>query len=113
MRFDPAGLRIAITAQWFSRLDANLHETAAEALSHDPRTRVVTSITGRANLMVVMWLGSVGEILEAERAIQSAVSGIEIQETVVSLRPIKRMGWVLGTEGHVGKKFVSPQLHLS
>lgn len=102
-----------ITAQWFTRLDANLHETAAEALSHDPRTRVVTSITGHANLMVVMWLGSVGEILEAERAIQSAVSGIETQETVVSLRPIKRMGWVLGTEGHVGKKFVSPELHLS
>lgn len=102
-----------ITAQWFTRLDANRHEAAAEALARDPRTRVVTSITGRANLMVVMWLHSVGEILEAERAIQSAVSGIEIQETVVSLRPIKRMGWVLDAETHAGKKFISPRLHLS
>lgn len=102
-----------ITAQWFARLNANQHEAAAEALARDPRTRVVTSITGRANLMVIMWLRSVGEILEAERAIQSMVPGMEIQETVVSLRPIKRMGWVLSTEDHAGKRFISPRLHLS
>lgn len=101
-----------ITTQWFTRLDANQHEAAADALSQDPRTRVVSSITGRANLMVVMWLSSVGEILEAECAIQAAVAGIEIQESVVSLRPIKRMGWVLGVDGHGGKDFISPRLHL-
>lgn len=102
-----------ITAQWFARLDANDHDSAAQALSRDPRTRVVASITGRANFMVVMWLSSVEGILDAERAIQSRVPGLEIQESVVSLRPIKRMGWILGTDGRVGETFVTPQLHLS
>ena len=102
-----------MTAQWFMRLNASRHEDAAEALAKDPRTRVVSSITGRSNMMVVMWLSSVGEIIEAEQAIQSLVSDVEIQESVISLRPLKRMGWVLENERNTTRTFVAPHLHLS
>ncbi|WP_186317222.1 Lrp/AsnC family transcriptional regulator [Kocuria marina] len=102
-----------VTAQWFMRLNAYRHEDAAEALAKDPRTRVVSSITGRSNMMVVMWLSSVGEIIEAEQAIQSLVSDVEIQESVISLRPLKRMGWVLENERNATRTFVAPHLHLS
>lgn len=101
-----------VTARWFARLDANRHEAAAEALARDPRTRIVSSITGGANFTVVMWLSSVAEILDAERTIQSVISEVVIRESVVALRPLKRMGWVLRENGYVGNRFVPPRLNL-
>lgn len=101
-----------LTVQWFTRLDASEHADAAARLAEDPRTRVLASVTGRANLVVVMWLRSVADVLEAERDIQEQVPGIEIQQSVVSLRPVKRLGWVLDRQGRVGERFVPPVLPL-
>ena len=86
---------------------------AAVRLGADPRIRVLASVTGRANLLVVMWLSSVAEVLAAEQTIQEQVPGIEIQQSVVSLRPVKRLGWVLDAQGRCGDRFVAPQIHLA
>ena len=102
-----------LTVQWLARLDGAQHAAAAARLSADPRTRVLASVTGRANFLVVMWLSSVAEVLEAEQTIQEQVPGIEIQQSVVSLRPVKRLGWVLDGHGRCGDRFVAPQIHLA
>jgi len=101
-----------LTVQWFARLDAAEHGAAAARLAEDPRTRVVASVTGRANFLVVMWLSSVADVLEAEQGIQEKVPGIDIQQSVVSLRPVKRLGWVLDPRGGAGERFVAPDLPL-
>lgn len=101
-----------LTVQWFTRLNAADHAAAAARLSEDSRTRVVASITGDANFLVVMWLKNVAEIMEAEQFIQSCAPEISIQQSVVSLRPVKRMGWVLDQQGLNSGEFVLPQLPL-
>ncbi|WOO96657.1 Lrp/AsnC family transcriptional regulator [Micrococcus terreus] len=102
-----------LTVQWFTRLNAADHAAAAARLSEDSRTRVVASITGDANFLVVMWLKNVAEIMEAEQFIQSCAPEISIQQSVVSLRQVKRMGWVLDQQGLNSGEFVLPQLPLN
>lgn len=102
-----------LTVQWLARLDGARHAAAAARLAADPRTRVLASVTGRANFLVVMWLPSLAEVLAAEQDLQDQVPGIEIRQSVVSLRPVKRLGWVLDAQGRSGKHFVAPEIHLS
>ena len=101
-----------VTAQWFVRVDASHHEAAAAALARDPRTRVVSSLTGPSNMMVVMWLARVEEVLEAERAIQELVQGVDIRSCTISLRTIKRMGRVFSRDDPRSTVFVPPLIHL-
>lgn len=102
-----------LTVHWFTRLSAADHAAAAARLSEDSRTRVVASITGDANFLVVMWLKNVAEIMGAEQFIQSCAPEISIQQSVVSLRQVKRMGWVLDQQGLNSGEFVLPQLPLN
>ena len=102
-----------LTVQWFTRVDAAEHAAAAERLAEDSRTRVLASVTGRANFLVVMWLSSVADILETEQQIQEKVPGIDIQQSVISLRPVKRLGWVLDPQGGASERFIVPELSLS
>ena len=50
---------------------------------------------------------------EAEQFIQSCAPEISIQQSVVSLRQVKRMGWVLDQQGLNSGEFVLPQLPLN
>ena len=102
-----------LTVQWFTRVDAAEHAAAAERLAEDSRTRVLASVTGRANFLVVMWLSSVADILETEQQIQEKVPGIDIQQSVISVRPVKRLGWVLDPRGGASERFIVPELPLS
>lgn len=67
----------------------------------------------RANFLVVMWLPSLADVLAAEQDLQDRVPGIEIRQSVASLRPAERLGSGLDAQGRSGKHFVAPDIHLS
>lgn len=104
---------VPLTVQWFARLDAAQHGAAAARLGEDPRTRLVASVTGRSNLVVVKWLTSVADVLEAEQGMQELVPDIEIRQSVVSLRAVKRLGRILEDGGRAGPRFVVPEFPLT
>jgi hypothetical protein len=42
-----------------------------------------------------MWLHTLADVMSAELALQQKVPGIEIVESAVMLRTVKRVGWML------------------
>ena len=88
-----------VNVQWAARLDAANHDAAAALLAKDQRTQVVASLTGRANFLVIMWMQSPADALDVEQSIQERVPGIEIIESMVTLRPVKRLCRVLDQGG--------------
>lgn len=95
-----------LNVMWATRLDAADHRSAASLLAEDPRTQLVASVTGRANFLVAMWLQSAADILEAEQFVQESVPRIEILESVVTLRPVKRICRVLDAGGRAEEQHV-------
>ncbi|WP_448852494.1 Lrp/AsnC family transcriptional regulator [Corynebacterium sp. 335C] len=88
-----------LSVQWLARLDAREHEAAAERLAADPRVRLVASLAGQANLVVTMWISDIAGIVDAECALEEACPGLEIDHNLVTLRPVKRFGWILDGDG--------------
>lgn len=93
MAQDYSGFPIA--AQWYARVPASQHQQAAKALAAIPNMRLVCTVTGEANLMIAMWLGSVNDLLEAERSLEAAAPGIVLSESSLLLASAKRMGWIV------------------
>ncbi|WP_369145048.1 Lrp/AsnC family transcriptional regulator [Streptomyces sp. R44] len=69
------------------------------ALGRLRQTRVVTSVTGRHNLALAMWLGTVEELHDVTAALVRAAPALRITGTAVSLRTHKIGAQVLGADG--------------
>lgn len=87
-----------VTCQWFATIPADQHGAAAKALRGLRNVRLCASTTGRTNFVIVMWLQSLAEVLNAEVAMRRRVPGIELAESVVTLSPVKRVGWMLNPD---------------
>ncbi|MBT2512667.1 Lrp/AsnC family transcriptional regulator [Arthrobacter sp. ISL-30] len=87
-----------ITCQWFANVPAGQHEAAATELRAIRNVRFTASTTGRTNFVIIMWLRSLGEVMELELAVQQRIPGIELVESVVMLNTAKRVGWMLNPD---------------
>ena len=45
-----------------------------------------------------MWLHSLADVMDAELNLQQKVPGIDLVESVVMLRTVKRVGWMLNPD---------------
>lgn len=99
-----------ITVQWFARLPASEHVAAVQRLNANLNMRMMASTTGRANLLLTMWLSSVNDILATERAIELTVPSIEILESAVLMQPLKRVGWVLNPDTTASGRLIAPSV---
>ncbi|MCQ9164806.1 Lrp/AsnC family transcriptional regulator [Arthrobacter sp. STN4] len=88
-----------VTCQWFAKVPAGRHEAAAAALRQLPFVRFLASTTGRSNFTIIMWLRSVADIMDVELTLQQNIPDIELQETVVMLACLKRVGRRLRLDG--------------
>jgi len=84
-----------VTCQWFVNVPAGEHEAAAAGIRTISNVRLSASTTGPTNFVIIMWLHSLADIMSAELALQQKVPGIEIVESAVMLRTVKRVGWML------------------
>lgn len=87
-----------VTCQWFVNVPAGQHEQAAAAIRTISNIRLSASTTGPTNFVIIMWLKSLADIMTAELALQQKVPGIELVESVVMLRTVKRVGWMLNED---------------
>lgn len=101
-----------VTAQWYARIPASQHASAAKALALTPNMRMVSTTTGKANMMIAMWLASVNDLLDAELALEAAVPGIELSESSLLMSPAKRLGWILRPDSTTTGELVAPPFPL-
>jgi DNA-binding Lrp family transcriptional regulator len=71
----------------------------ATSLAALPEVRAVTTVTGRANIVVVAWIRHASSLLELEMGLARQAPGAMIIDRVVSLRTFKRVGRLLGEDG--------------
>ena len=84
-----------VTCQWFVNVPAGQHEAAAAGIRTISNVRLSASTTGPTNFVIIMWLHTLADVMSAELALQQKVPGIEIVESAVMLRTVKRVGWML------------------
>jgi DNA-binding Lrp family transcriptional regulator len=84
-----------VTCQWFVNVPAGQHEDAAAEIRTISNVRLSASTTGPTNFVIIMWLQSLADVMTAELSLQQKVPGIELVESVVMLRTVKRVGWML------------------
>jgi DNA-binding Lrp family transcriptional regulator len=87
-----------VTCQWFANVPAGRHEEAAAAIRTISNVRLSASTTGPTNFVIIMWLQSLADVMTAELALQQKVPGMELVESVVMLRTVKRVGWMLNED---------------
>ncbi|TLM83130.1 Lrp/AsnC family transcriptional regulator [Pseudarthrobacter sp. NamE5] len=87
-----------VTCQWFANVPAGRHEEAAAAIRTISNVRLSASTTGPTNFVIIMWLQSLADVMTAELALQQKVPGIDLVESVVMLRTVKRVGWMLNED---------------
>jgi DNA-binding Lrp family transcriptional regulator len=97
-----------VTCQWFANVPAGRHEAAAAALRGLRNVRLSASTTGRTNFVIIMWLHSLSEVMNAELVLRQRVPGIELAESVVMLSTVKRVGWMLNQDSTASGAVVVP-----
>jgi DNA-binding Lrp family transcriptional regulator len=87
-----------VTCQWFVRVPAGQHDAAAAAIRTIRNVRLSASTTGPTNFVIIMWVRSLADVMDAELTLQQKVPGIELVESVVMLSTVKRVGWMLNPD---------------
>ena len=102
-----------VSCQWFANVPPGQHEAAAAELRSFRSVRLTASTTGRTNFVILMWLHSLAEVLNAEQALQQRIPGIELVESVVVLNTAKRVGWMLNPDSTATGAVVVPAAELA
>jgi DNA-binding Lrp family transcriptional regulator len=76
---------------------------SARALASVPRTRVVVSVAGPQNLVVMAWLRSSADIPYFESELAHQAPKTRVVDRTVTLRVVKQMGRLLDDEGRARK----------
>ena len=97
-----------VSCQWFANVPPGQHEAAAAELRTFRSVRLSASTTGRTNFVILMWLHSLADVMNAEQALQLRIPGIELVESVVVLSSAKRVGWTLNPDSTATGAVVVP-----
>jgi hypothetical protein len=84
-----------VSCQRFANVPPGQHEAAAAELRGLRTIRLSASTSGRTNSVILMWLKSLADVMNAELASQQRIPEIELVESAVILSRAKRMGWML------------------
>ncbi|WP_138414481.1 Lrp/AsnC family transcriptional regulator [Sinomonas gamaensis] len=105
----PAGYPVA--CKWLAKVPPGQHAQAAAAIGGLRNVRLVASTTGQTNFTIMMWLRTVADVMTAELTIQERIPGIELVQSTVMLRAVKRVGFMLRADGTTtGEVVASPAL---
>jgi DNA-binding Lrp family transcriptional regulator len=102
-----------VTCKWFANVPPGQHETAAAELRSFRNIRLSASTTGRTNFVILMWLHSLADVLNAEQALQLRIPGIQLVESAVVLNAAKRVGWMLNPDSTATGAVVVPAAELA
>lgn len=95
---------------WFARVPEVDKDRTIAALTTLPELRLLVSISGEANLLVSVWTRSPADLMRVERVVGERMPWLAILESVVILRTVKRMGWLIDEGGRATGEVVVPVL---
>ena len=93
---------------WLARVPEVEKERTVAALGTLPELRLLVTISGEFNLFVSVWTRSPAELLRVERTVGERLPWLEIGESIVVLRTVKRMGWLIDEGGRGTGEVVVP-----
>ncbi|QBI56682.1 Lrp/AsnC family transcriptional regulator [Streptomonospora litoralis] len=92
-----AGWPVLVTV-WLGVPAGEVHGVCAD-LTAMPETRMAATTAGRANAAAVLWLHRLEDLHEWERRLAEAHPGAVVQDRLVTVRQVKRMGRLIGADG--------------
>jgi DNA-binding Lrp family transcriptional regulator len=96
----------AVQVTFLMRLSADLLDTAGAVLAGHPQCRLAATVAGPHNLIATLWLGTAADVTRFERTLRAQVPGLEVDDRIVHLRAVKRVGHVL--DEHEASRRVVP-----
>jgi DNA-binding Lrp family transcriptional regulator len=100
--------RRPITCTYLARVPPTEHNRTVASLRTLPELRLCVSTTGETNMMFTVWTGSVSDLLQLEQRLGSHLPWLDIVDSAVILRTVKRMGWLLDAHGAATGEVVVP-----
>lgn len=98
-----------ISCQWYANVPPSGHGRAAEYLAGHRNLRFCASTTGSSNFTFVLWLRNAAGVAETEAGFLAAVPAARIHESSLTVRFLKRVGWLLNPDGTSTGEVVVPQ----
>lgn len=100
--------RWPIHCDWFARVPTAEWDRTLAAIATLPELRMCMTTTGETNMMISVWTRSLADLLRVERLVSEKLPWLNVVESVVNLRTLKRMGWLLGENGRATGEVVVP-----
>ncbi|MDT0220840.1 Lrp/AsnC family transcriptional regulator [Gordonia sp. AC31] len=88
-----------VTANVWARASSRSISALVDALDDLPQVRVCGEVTGTANIVMGVWLHTIGELSEFEQQLESRVPGLVVADRSVTLETPKRLGSLLDRSG--------------
>lgn len=100
--------RWPVNCTYLARVPAAEHHRSVASLKTMPELRLCVSTTGETNMMFAVWVASVGELMTLEQRLGKHLPWLDIVDSAVILRTVKRMGWLLDERGAATGEVVVP-----
>lgn len=93
---------------WLARVPEDAKERTVAALATLPEVRLCVSTSGETNLLVSVWARSASDLMRLERLVGERLPWLSLVESVVMLRTVKRMGWIVDDRGCATGEVIPP-----
>jgi DNA-binding Lrp family transcriptional regulator len=90
-----------IAATFWARVAPNQLDVMGPALAALREVRLCAAVTGADNLIMVLWLRSLGDIQRLEAELAANLPRLTLTDRAVTLRQAKRMGCLIDETGHI------------
>ncbi|KQY64010.1 MULTISPECIES: Lrp/AsnC family transcriptional regulator [unclassified Nocardioides] len=97
-----------IHCDWLARVPTTEWDRTLAALATLPELRLCVTTTGETNMLITVWTRSLTDLLRVERLVSEKLPWLNVVESVVNLRTLKRMGWLVGENGRATGEVVVP-----
>jgi DNA-binding Lrp family transcriptional regulator len=90
-----------IAATFWARVPPDELDRTAAALTELPEVRLCAAVTGADNLVMTLWLRSLGDVQRLEAELARRLPALTLTDRAVTLRAVKRMGCLLDEAGRI------------
>ncbi|NUT52975.1 MAG: Lrp/AsnC family transcriptional regulator [Saccharothrix sp.] len=90
-----------VAATFWARVPPDELDRTATAVTELPEVRLCAAVTGADNLVMTLWLRSLGDIQRLEAELARRLPALTLTDRAVTLRAVKRMGCLLDETGRI------------
>jgi DNA-binding Lrp family transcriptional regulator len=90
-----------ISATFWARVPPDELDRTATALTELPEVRLCAAVTGADNLVMTLWLRSLGDVQRLEAELARRLPALTLTDRAVTLRAVKRMGCLVDETGRI------------